>query len=124
MGILTDKNRAFQIKAASAALFALVVVLGVAKFLQIRSAMRMAELMGPKPEAVTTVKVAQASWRQEFSSVGSFIAVQGVTVSAEESGTVSRIGFESGSKVQAGQLLLELDHSVEHSRGLSLRVET
>jgi membrane fusion protein (multidrug efflux system) len=55
------------------------------------------------------------TWREGFDTVGSFVAVQGVTLSAEESGTVARILFESGSNVQAGQVLIELDHSVEEA---------
>ncbi len=90
-----------------------VVILGVVKFLQIRRAMMMAPKMGA--EAVTTSSVSQSTWREGFDTVGTFVAVQGATLSAEEAGMVSRIAFESGSTVQRDQVLIELDRSVEEA---------
>jgi membrane fusion protein (multidrug efflux system) len=88
-----------------------VVILAVVKFLQIRRAMMMAPKMGA--EAVTTSSVVESTWREGFDTVGTFVAVQGATLSAEGPGMVSRILFESGSTVQRDQVLIELDHSVE-----------
>jgi membrane fusion protein, multidrug efflux system len=45
--------------------------------------------------------------------VGSLEAVQGVIVTAELPGKVERIGFEPGTKVKAGELLLQQDISAE-----------
>jgi membrane fusion protein (multidrug efflux system) len=47
--------------------------------------------------------------------VGSFSANKGATLSTEGSGNVVRIGFESGAKVVEGQILIELDRSVEEA---------
>jgi len=44
------------------------------------------------------------------------LAVQGVTVSAEVSGRVSRIAFESGAMVAAGEVLLQLDTASEDAQ--------
>ncbi len=90
-----------------------VVLLGIVKFLQIRRAMMMAPKEGA--EAVTSSPVIENVWREGFDTVGTFVAVQGATLSAEEAGTVFRILFESGSSVQRDQVLIELDRSVEEA---------
>jgi membrane fusion protein (multidrug efflux system) len=77
------------------------------------------------PHAVTTRVVQQEKWRTEYSAVGSFVAMSGATLSVQESGNVVRVGFESGSKVSKGQVLLELDSSVEQAnlKGALARLE-
>src|SRR5262245_47059687 len=69
--------------------------------------------MRPPPEAVNSIVTSEAEWPETIQSVGSIIASNGVTMSAEEPGRVSKINFESGSIVQAGTVLVELDSSVE-----------
>ena len=69
----------------------------------------------PPPEAVTTIKVTSSSWRDNFQTIGSFAAIKGATLSTQESGNVVRLGFKSGSKVSEGQVLIELDSSVENA---------
>jgi multidrug efflux pump subunit AcrA (membrane-fusion protein) len=113
MTAITYPSRYRQISYVAGAFVLVVVALGTVKFFQIRRAMMMAPTMGPK--AVTTTVVTQRDWRKVFNTVGSFVAVQGTTLSAEEAGTVTRIVFESGSAVQTGQVLLELDRSVEEA---------
>ena len=48
-----------------------------------------------------------------MTAVGSLDAVQGVTVTAEVTGKVVRIAFEPGSRVEAGDLLVQQDVSAE-----------
>jgi membrane fusion protein (multidrug efflux system) len=64
---------------------------------------------------VTSFIVQPTQWPQTIESIGSLSAVQGVTVSAEEPGKVVTIGFESGSFVKEGDLLVALDTSVEEA---------
>jgi membrane fusion protein (multidrug efflux system) len=71
---------------------------------------------GPPPEAVTTAEAREESWEPVRHAVGSLTAVQGVTVSAEMPGKVVKISFEAGSAVKAGDLLLQLDTSVEEAQ--------
>lgn len=97
------------------------VALGLFKFIQIMRAPRFA----PPPQVVTTAVVGTTSWRDTFDTVGSFAAVKGATLTTQESGNVVRVGFESGAKVTEGQVLLELDRSVEEAnlRGAQARLE-
>lgn len=106
-------------------IFLLTAFLGVVKATQIKRAMAEAARFGPPPEAVTTVKVTKAEWRESFDTVGSFVSIQGSTLSAKESGNVVAVRFESGAKVKAGDVLIELDHSVEEAnlKGANARLE-
>lgn len=113
MTAITHPSRYRQIGYTIGALALVVVILGFIKFLQIRQLMKMAPQMGA--QAVTTSAVSESVWREGFDTVGTFVAVQGATLSAEEAGTVSRISFESGSTVQRDQILIELDRSVEEA---------
>ena len=99
--------------------FGLLVVLGViagVKVLQIRALINSGKTMQPPAEAVTTAIVRSESWETSLNAIGSFAAVQGVTLSAEVAGTVRKIDFESGTPVAQGAVLVELDSSVEQSQ--------
>ncbi len=67
-------------------------------------------------EAVTTAKVEAQAWSPTLKAVGTLTAENGVTMSAEVAGTMLRIGFESGAKVEAGTLLAQLDVRVEEAQ--------
>jgi membrane fusion protein (multidrug efflux system) len=70
----------------------------------------------PPPETVTTAVVQSETWEETITAVGSLEAVQGVTVAAEMSGRVVRIAFQAGSRVQAGDLLVQLDTESEKAQ--------
>jgi membrane fusion protein (multidrug efflux system) len=94
-------------------LFVLVVILGGIKFLQFGTMMAQGKQSGPPPETVTSATVTRDSWETLVTAVGSLDAVQGVTITAEVTGKVARIAFEPGSRVAAGDLLVQQDISVE-----------
>ena len=94
----------------------LIVALGSFKFLQIREAIAQGSSFQMPPEAVTTVVAAEEEWPSTLSSIGSVVAVQGVTVAADLPGIVERIAFESGSAVRKGDLLVLLDSSQEKAQ--------
>ncbi len=95
---------------------ALIVGIGYTKYLKISAAIAQASSFAPPPEAITSVVVKSEPWPQSYSAVGSIAPVQGVTLSAEEPGKVTKIAFESGDKVEAGQLLVAFDVSVEDAQ--------
>jgi membrane fusion protein, multidrug efflux system len=74
---------------------------------------RAAAAAGPPPEVVATSEAKQETWEDRLFSVGTVAASQGVTVSSEMAGAVQTIRFESGQRVRQGQVLVELDRSVE-----------
>src|SRR5690242_1172823 len=71
---------------------------------------------GPPPEVVGTTVATEDNWERTLSAVGTVAAVRGVTISNESPGVVTAIHFESGNLVRAGQLLVELDTSVERAQ--------
>lgn len=94
-----------------------VVVIGalvVIKLSQFATMMAMPYVM--PPDTVSTARATETTWQPELSSVGTLSAVQGVTVAAQLDGNVSRIAFEAGSAVRAGDLLLQQDTSVEQAQ--------
>lgn len=104
---------------AIAGLLAIVGVLVGIKFTQISSLMKMGKEMqksGPPPEAVSAAVATEQDWEGTLSAVGSVAAAKGVSVSNEAAGTVTRISFESGAVVKQGQVLVELDSSVERAQ--------
>jgi membrane fusion protein (multidrug efflux system) len=102
-----------------AVLVAIIAGLGGVKFKQISTLLHAGELaqkMGPPPESVSTAVATEESWEGTLSTVGTVAAVRGVAVSNESPGVVTAIHFESGQLVRAGQVLVELDTSVERAQ--------
>lgn len=65
---------------------------------------------------VNTHVVAPQEWERRLHAVGTVTAVQGVVVRNEFPGLVTRIAFESGDAVQRGDVLVELDASIEKAQ--------
>lgn len=94
----------------------LVGALAGIKGLQFKTMFELGATFAPPPETVTTAEVKPDTWQSTLTAVGSVAAVQGVMIGAEMSGTVKNIAFESGATVRAGELLVELDSSVEQAQ--------
>jgi membrane fusion protein, multidrug efflux system len=95
---------------------ALVAGLGFVKYRQIQTAIAMGASFAPPPSAVTTVVAQRETWPSTLAIIGTAQAIQGVTVSADLPGTVSKINFESGRAVHAGDVLVELDTREERAQ--------
>ncbi|MBN2107673.1 MAG: efflux RND transporter periplasmic adaptor subunit [Deltaproteobacteria bacterium] len=98
----------------------IIAVIGLAVLIGIIAGIKglqIGKMMGQKrpvlAETVTATIVEPQNWESALSSVGSLVAVQGVTVSAEMAGKVAHIAFEPGSAVQAGDLLVQQDVAAE-----------
>lgn len=91
-------------------------VLAGIKAMQIRAMIDHEASFVMPPAVVSTVDASSASWDTAFEAVGSVAAVQGVTMTAEIPGRVVRIDFDSGDRVAAGDVLVQLDVSEETAR--------
>lgn len=91
-------------------------VIGFVKFRQIQAAIAQAASFQPPPEAVTTTVAKTEEWPDALRAIGTLTAVQGVTVSADLSGIVERIAFESGRTVKEGDVLVKLDTRQEDAQ--------
>ncbi|MEJ2424339.1 MAG: efflux RND transporter periplasmic adaptor subunit [Candidatus Thiodiazotropha sp.] len=98
-------------------LLGLALLIGIPALIKLQQFQAMAGMqMQMPPETVTATQVRSERWADTVSATGSLVAVQGVTVSAELGGKVSRIAFESGDRVKAGDLLVRLDTTAEEAQ--------
>jgi membrane fusion protein (multidrug efflux system) len=79
------------------------------------------QAMGPPPEVVSTVRAQHQTWEATLEAVGTINSSRGVDLSNDAPGVVRAIRFESGQVVKKGQVLLELDTSVERAQLASIR---
>jgi membrane fusion protein (multidrug efflux system) len=96
----------------------MVLIGGLAgiKYLQIERMTAYGDNFVPPPEVVTTATAKKDSWESFLTAVGSLEAVQGVVVTAELTGKVVHIAFDPGTMVEAGDLLVQQDTSVESAQ--------
>ncbi len=99
-----------------AATMLIVAALGFVKFKQIQTMIAQGAAFRMPPEAVTTIVAGQETWPSTLTAIGTAAAVHGVTVSADLPGVVDRIAFESGQRVQEGQVLAVLDTRQERAQ--------
>ncbi|MGD0678193.1 MAG: efflux RND transporter periplasmic adaptor subunit [Polyangiaceae bacterium] len=107
-------------------LLAVVVVLVALKYTQIATLITWGKGMqklGPPPESIGTTVSKKQAWEGTLSAVGSVAPVRGVAVSNDAPGIVSRILFQSGAFVHEGQILVELDTSVERAQLASAKAK-
>ncbi|HKJ94666.1 MAG TPA: efflux RND transporter periplasmic adaptor subunit [Gammaproteobacteria bacterium] len=76
----------------------------------------MAQQSQPQPPAVVTATQVKATqWQPTIPSTGSLKAVNGVSVTTEVAGVVSKIAFNSSERVKEGDVLVQLDDSVDQA---------
>lgn len=64
-----------------------------------------------QPVTVIVTRVEPRTFVDQFTGLGTARATESIQVTSRISSIVERIGFEEGQRVEAGQLLLELDHA-------------
>src|ERR1700756_282880 len=96
-----------------------VVALGVLgaifgyKYMQLSAAKAAAAARKPVPAAVTSAKTLHQHWAVTLGSVGTLQSFQGITVRSEIEGRILTVPFESGARVKAGDVLVEMDTATE-----------
>lgn len=99
-----------------AVVIAFIAAIGGMKFFQMRAAMAQQGSFSPPPEAVTTVVVKPEPWQASINAIGTVVAANGVTVSADLPGLVEQILFDSGQRVNRGDVLVRLDTKQERAQ--------
>ena len=81
------------------------------------SGQKMAAMMAkpPPPATIASAEVREEAWQPYLHAVGSVEAIQGVSVTTEVPGQVKKILAESGQHVEAGDVILQLDDSVDQA---------
>jgi membrane fusion protein, multidrug efflux system len=95
---------------------AFIAIIGGVKYSQIKKGMAMQGAFQPPPEAVTTTVARQENWDASLNAIGSVVAVNGVTVSADLPGVIESISFDSGKHVGKGEVLVRLDAKQERAQ--------
>jgi membrane fusion protein, multidrug efflux system len=80
-----------------------------------------AERTGPPAEIVSTTPAVSQTWESTIPAIASVVSAKGVQLSNDAAGVVSRIHFESGKAVRKGEILVELDTSVERAQLRSIQ---
>lgn len=86
------------------------------KIITIRAMIQKMSAAKPAPIVVSSIKAPEEVWQRRIHAVGSFAAVQGVTITNELDGLVVAIPFEAGAPVKKGDLLVQLDLSTEQAQ--------
>ncbi len=89
--------------------------IGVIKYTQVQNVMA---VMGNASQPRAAVEVTTASvidWLPRLVAVGSLNAREGINVTAETGGIVEEIHFQSGQRVEKGDLLISLNDDVEQA---------
>jgi membrane fusion protein (multidrug efflux system) len=95
-----------------------VLIVGLSVFQFIVKPQIIKGFIANAPRPVPAVAVADAkteNWQARIAAIGTFRAVQGIDISPQVGGVVSAINFESGQDVPKGQLLVQIDDSVEQA---------
>jgi len=68
------------------------------------------------PQTVSTITAATSEWQPFIQSTGTLRAVRGADLSAQASGVVDEIAFDSGNEVAAGKVLLRLKPNDDYAK--------
>ncbi len=68
------------------------------------------------PQTVSTITAATTPWQPFIQSTGTLRAVRGADLSAQASGVVDEIAFDSGNEVPAGKVLLRLKPNDDYAK--------
>jgi membrane fusion protein (multidrug efflux system) len=71
--------------------------------------------MLPPPTAVETVTVKAGPWSPGIEAVGTARAAQGADIATQVSGTIKSIKFKANTRAKTGELLIQIDDSVERA---------
>ncbi|MFV8816218.1 efflux RND transporter periplasmic adaptor subunit [Haliea sp. E17] len=103
--------RAYLIVAA----LLLLIFGSIAGYLYMKFSALAAQDHTPPPITVAVTTAREESWPTTLEAVGTLRAARGVNLATETSGEIIDIAVESGQRVEAGQLLLTLNDSVEQA---------
>ncbi len=108
-----------MIKRIFFSLLGLVLIFGALaglKIFQIKDLIAAGEGMSQPPTAVTAISVERASWETTLRAIGTLEAAQGVVITADLPGRVSKLYFDGGELITKGSLLLEQETSTEDAQ--------
>jgi membrane fusion protein (multidrug efflux system) len=119
-GIAPPRKRSpFRIIIPIVGVLGLLAALGAVKAAQIGQLIGFGKAMqaaGPPAENVGSAVAKAETWEATIAAVGGVEAGKGVTLSNDSPGLVTKLHFESGKRVKQGDVLVEIDTSVERAQ--------
>jgi len=109
-------KKAVLIFLAVVAAVAVIGILAFAKYRQVQGIIAQHAHFALPPESVTSLVATEVESVPALKAVGSTAAVQGVIVSTDQPGIITKINFESGQMVKQGDLLVQIDVSQEEAQ--------
>ncbi len=103
--------RAFLVSGA----LLLVIFGSIGGYLYQRFSAMAAQDFTPPPVTTAAATARSESWGTFLEAVGTLRSARGVDLTSESSGEITAIEFDSGDRVEAGQLLLVLNDEVEQA---------
>lgn len=97
-------------------LLIIVGIIGGIKAQQIATLIALGENFVEPPVTISTVDVEPYEWESTLTAIGSLEAAKGLEITADLSGRITKIHFDAGTEVSAGDLLLEQDTSTEKAQ--------
>ena len=97
-------------------LLTIILILSGIKAMQFGAIMSSGKNFTPPPESVTTTKARLENWENTLTAIGSLTAVEGIMLSTQQAGPVVKIAFAPGSKIKAGDLIIQQDISTEQAQ--------
>lgn len=106
-------------------LLLVVAVIGGIAYYKYEQWLGMSEMTaeGQPPATVATAQVNEETWQPTLNSVGSLVAVNDVFVTNEVPGIVADIKFQSGQRVEKGDVLLQIDDDVDRAQLTGLEAD-
>ncbi|MES2625101.1 MAG: efflux RND transporter periplasmic adaptor subunit [Pseudomonadota bacterium] len=89
--------------------------LGTFKFREIQAGIAAGQAYPEQSETVEEARVSTAEFTPNISVMGEIVAPQRLDLRNEIEGEITKVNFRSGEPVRAGQLLIQLDTSVEQA---------
>lgn len=100
-----------------AVLFLALVAGGIVGFNMFRDKMIAGFFAGnqPPPVTVSTIEAAAVVWQPVVEAIGTARAARGVSLSVEAGGVVEAILFSANERVEEGQVLVQIDDTIERA---------
>jgi len=117
----SSSGAAFSRTVLSAVLVCIVIV-GYVLYRQFSISAAGPQSSRTRTVTVTATAASESTWSNELEAIGTLEANQGIDVTSSLDGTVASIHFESGNEVDMGELLVELDTSVERAKLASISI--
>src|SRR5215204_3373972 len=96
---------------AIGAFIVVVLSLGAVKSAQVKKMMSAPHVM--PAVTVSTLEASSVNWHASLHAIGTLAPVEGVMLSADADGIITKIAAENGAAVKEGDVIIELDTTTE-----------